>query len=198
MFSHIKCLPDSRIHWIQGCNVVEISPHSQAIMFLTTAMIECFLALPMQPSSAVLGEHPEESPLHLRRPRVWSGGRLAVCHRPDIHGRLHQERAQTQPGEWKQEGGGEGGGARCIWSKMGEKTESRTKWITWEIKMREKSDVNGQSVYRVSSFSPCLLSLSRTLLVTNYSMQRRSPLTRRWWTSKSNQHFTKFVPCCLE
>lgn len=60
----------------------------------------------MQPSSAVLGEHPEESPLHLRRSRVGSGGRLAFCYRPDLHGRLHQERAQTQPGEWKREGGG--------------------------------------------------------------------------------------------
>ena len=70
----------------------------------------------MQPSSAVLGEHPEESPLHLRRSRLGSGGRLPLCYRPDLHGRLHQERAQTQPGEWKRE---RGGGLKSKWLDEG-------------------------------------------------------------------------------
>lgn len=69
------------------------------------------LLSPIQSAFALLGEHPEEPPLHLRRPRHRGGGRLAVGHRPDLHGCLHQERAQTQPGE---HGGGKwrGGGRK--------------------------------------------------------------------------------------
>ena len=79
---------------------------------------------PVQPASAVLGEHPEEPPFHLRRPRDRSRGRFAVRHRPDLHGCLHQERAQTQPGEWKRTKGGGGersGGGRLKCNREEEK-----------------------------------------------------------------------------
>ena len=46
----------------------------------------------------------------------------------------------------------------------------------------------------VPLFSPlCPLFVSRTLQVTNYSMQRRSPPIRRWWTSKSSQPIFFFL-----
>lgn len=113
MFWLMKCL--WWIHRFYGCKTVEIFPHSGAIILIMIDLLFfLFFYYPfstVQPSSAVLGEHPEESPLHLRRPRVWGGGRLTFCHRPDLHGRLHQERAQTQPGEWKQKVG-RGGGIR--------------------------------------------------------------------------------------
>lgn len=54
-----------------------------------------------QPASEVLGEHPEEPALHLRRARDGGGGGLAVRHLADLNGRLHQDGAQTQQGEFQ-------------------------------------------------------------------------------------------------
>lgn len=140
----------------------------------------------LQPSSAVLGEHPQEPSLHFRCPRVGSGGRLALCHRPDVHGRLHQEWAQTQPGEWKREP--RRSEVKEQDGKIGEKTKKiRTKWMTWDIN-RLRAEVN--QFWSAIVFDCCPLFVSRTLQVTNYSMQRRSPPIRRWWMSKSCQHFT--------
>lgn len=53
----------------------------------------------LQFASTVLGEHFEKPSLHVWRSCDGSGGRLSVCHRPDLHGCLHQEWAQTHPGE---------------------------------------------------------------------------------------------------
>lgn len=56
------------------------------------------VALP-QFTTAVLGEHPQEPPLHLRCARSRGGGRLPVSHRADLHGRLHAHGAQAEPRE---------------------------------------------------------------------------------------------------
>lgn len=53
----------------------------------------------LQFASTVLGEHFEKPSLHVWRSCDGSGRRLSVCHRPDLHGCLHQEWAQTYPGE---------------------------------------------------------------------------------------------------
>lgn len=50
----------------------------------------------LQLASAVLGEHSEEPSLYLRRPCDGGGGGFAARHLSDLHGRLHQDRAQTQ------------------------------------------------------------------------------------------------------
>lgn len=52
-----------------------------------------------QPAYAVLGEHPKEPSLHLRRPRDGGGGCFAARHRTDLHGRLHQDGAQAEQSE---------------------------------------------------------------------------------------------------
>lgn len=61
--------------------------------------LDLLLLCCLQLASAVLGEHPEEPPLHLRRARDGGGGRLAARHRSDLHGRLHQDGAQTEPSQ---------------------------------------------------------------------------------------------------
>lgn len=53
----------------------------------------------LQFASTVLGEHFEKPSLHVWRSCDGSGRRLSVCHRPDLHGCLHQDWAQTNPGE---------------------------------------------------------------------------------------------------
>lgn len=126
---------------IHGCNAVDETPppHSETIIPITTSddrLISCpsFL-IPVQPASAVLGEHPQESPLHLWRPRVWSGGCLTLCHRPDFYGCLYQEWAQTQPGEWKRMDKRREGWENMRWRneeekrKMGEKMDRRWEQI---------------------------------------------------------------------
>ena len=55
--------------------------------------------LPPQFAAAVLGEHPQESPLHLRRARPRGGGRLPLGHRANLHGRLYAHGAQAEPRE---------------------------------------------------------------------------------------------------
>ena len=60
----------------------------------------CFLS--PQLAFEVLGEHPEEPSLHLRRPRDGGGGRVAARHLSDLHGRLHQVGAQTQQSQYTQ------------------------------------------------------------------------------------------------
>lgn len=88
--------------------------------------------------------------------------------------------------EEEEEGGVKEQAGRC-----GEKTKPiSTKWIS----MRNKEGQGEQSQRSISLKCHCFsLSVSRTLQVTNYSMQRRSPPTRRWWTSESNKRFTTFV-----
>lgn len=61
---------------------------------------KCFLS--PQLAFEVLGEHPEEPSLHLRRPRDGGGGRVAARHLSDLHGRLHQIGAQTQQSQYTQ------------------------------------------------------------------------------------------------
>ena len=56
----------------------------------------------LQLASAVLGQHPEKPTLHLRRPRDGGGGCFAARHRTDLHGRLHQNGAQTQQSQFTQ------------------------------------------------------------------------------------------------
>lgn len=53
-------------------------------------------------ASAVLGEHPEEPALYLWRARDRGGGRFAARHLSDLHGRLHQDGAQTQQSQFTQ------------------------------------------------------------------------------------------------
>jgi len=67
-----------------------IECHIQSDVLLTE-----FFVCP-QLAYAVLGEHPEKPALHLRRPRDGGGGRFAARHLSDLHGRLHQDGAQTQ------------------------------------------------------------------------------------------------------
>lgn len=69
-----------------------------------------------QLAAAVLGEHPQEPPLHIRRARPRGGGRLPVGHRPDLHGRLHTHGAQAEPCEWPR---GSSGGRRGAGSSPG-------------------------------------------------------------------------------
>ena len=58
-------------------------------------------SLSPQLAPAVLGEHPEEPSVHRRRSRDGGRGRVAARRRSDIHGRLHQDGAQTQQSECK-------------------------------------------------------------------------------------------------
>lgn len=53
-----------------------------------------------QSADAFLGEHPEKPTLHLRHPRHWGGGRFTARPLANVHGRLHQNRAQTQQSEF--------------------------------------------------------------------------------------------------
>lgn len=53
-------------------------------------------------ASTVLGEHPEEAEIHLRRARDRGGGSFAARHLADLYGRLHQDGAQAQQGWFTQ------------------------------------------------------------------------------------------------
>lgn len=57
------------------------------------------ICLSLQFAAAFLGEHSEEPSLHFRRARERGRGRLFVRHSSDLHGRLHENRAQTQSGK---------------------------------------------------------------------------------------------------
>ena len=70
------------------------------VLLLWEVLKKCFLS--PQLAFEVLGEHPEEPSLHLRRPRDGGGGRVAARHLSDLHGRLHQIRAQTQQSQYTQ------------------------------------------------------------------------------------------------
>lgn len=72
--------------------------HRWSISYIFTAP-QILIHLSLQFAAAFLGEHSEEPSLHFRRARERGRGRLFVRHSSDLHGRLHENRAQTQSGK---------------------------------------------------------------------------------------------------
>lgn len=182
------------LKWFYGCNVVdEIFLHSQAIIMITTPLTDSFLGLFCCRAAFLCGSGWTSSRIPTSSSTStclkWWTPRSLSSPRPSW---MPAPRASTNSAGWVEAGriGRRRNEAKEQEGRWGAVRMRRTWWITWEVKWSDRRNVKGHSVWSAIDFTVCPLLVSRTLQVTNYSMQRRSPPIRRWWMSKSSLYLT--------